>query len=61
MKNFKNIQSILGGYFAFCITVFEASDIFIEKLKIEGDYFNYILLFLIIPNVKSKQEFSNGK
>ena len=48
MKNFKNIQSILGGYFAFCITVFEASDIFIEKLKIEGDYFNYILLFLII-------------
>ena len=48
MKNFKNIQSILGGYFAFCITVFEASDIFIEKLKIDGDYFNYILLFLII-------------
>jgi len=48
MKNFKNIQSLIGGYFAFCLTVFEVSDVFLEKLQIQGDYFNYILSFLVI-------------
>ena len=41
MKNYKNIQSLIGGYFAFCLTVFEVSDVFLERFNIEGDYFNY--------------------
>ena len=48
MKNFKNIQSLIGGYFAFCITVFEASDLFLERFEVQGDYFNYIFSFLIL-------------
>ena len=48
MKNYKNIQSLIGGYFAFCLTVFEVSDVFLERFNIEGDYFNYIFSFLVI-------------
>jgi hypothetical protein len=69
MKNFKNIQSLIGGYFAFCLTVFEASDVFLERLEIQGDYFNYIFSFLVLVfviggvifYVKSRKKITNKK
>ena len=44
----KRIPRYLGGYIAFSLTVFEASDLIFSRIETENDYFNEILILLII-------------